>query len=362
LAEHPHPPGLVHLRHGLVVGLVPGRVGHVFARAVRVVGRHLELLAAVRGQNPTTRIDGDGRHRRIVRPPVGHPLPDPPHQKPIVVTVLAEPLPAAVGEHSGPLEQKQAVLRRRRQKPPPEGLLDEILIVVRRLEAQQRKAEAVLAAALAVAPAGVAAQLREKRRDLVRETQRRWIVESFNGDLDRRLRPPGEGRRKNGLAVGLRSHKARGVHLHHARRLDRVFHVVREIAEAAVGEPAGDDHLEPRVGTHQSRRPAQVLLLGAGRLDLKLHGTAGVLDGPVRRPDQEHQHDRRASPHGSTSHRSPIAGPEIPLAPGKAFVMPSPPKLISSVGRNVTAKIPQTSSRIGRASGSTRYWGRPSRS
>ena len=70
------------------------------------------------------------------------------------------------------LEQQQALVGRGREQPPAAAFLHQVLVILRRLEAEQRQLEAVLAARLAVAAAAVAAELGEDRHDLIGEVDR----------------------------------------------------------------------------------------------------------------------------------------------------------------------------------------------
>ena len=68
---------------------------------------------------------------------------------------------------------------------PAAGFLDQGGVIELRLEAEQRQLEAVLAARLAVAAAGVAAELGEDRHDLVAEVDRQVDVAVCRRDRDR---------------------------------------------------------------------------------------------------------------------------------------------------------------------------------
>ena len=92
---------------------------------------------------------------------VGHALLDPaPHQA-IGGRIELDPLAAAVRQAGRRLEQQQALIGRGREEPAAAAFLHEVLVILLRLEAEQRQAEAVLAARLAVAAAAVAAVLGE---------------------------------------------------------------------------------------------------------------------------------------------------------------------------------------------------------
>src|SRR5262249_45390487 len=79
------------------------------------------------------------------------------------------------------------VLRGGGQQAPAAGLLDEGGVVHLGDEAEQGEGEPVLAAGLAVAAAGVTAQLREDRHHLVGEVDRQGDVAARG--RDRQLRP-----------------------------------------------------------------------------------------------------------------------------------------------------------------------------
>src|SRR4029079_5132362 len=106
---------------------------------------------------------------------VRHALGDPADDQPIFVAVLLQLVAAAARDSRDALEEEQAVLGRRGEEAPAERLLDQVLVVVTGLEPEEREPEAVLAAALTVAAAAVAAELREDRRDLVREVDERRV-------------------------------------------------------------------------------------------------------------------------------------------------------------------------------------------
>ena len=82
--------------------------------------------------------------------------------------------------------EQQAGVGRGGKDPPAAPFLDERLVVEGRLEAEQAQPEAVLAARLAVAAAGVAAELGEDRHDLVGEVDRQPRGEVLDGHRNRR--------------------------------------------------------------------------------------------------------------------------------------------------------------------------------
>ena len=94
-------------------------------------------------------------------------------------------LPPPWAMRAGRLEQQQAVSGAAGKSAAAAVFLDQRLVVELRLEAEQRQLEAVLAARLAVAAAGVAAELGEDRHDLVGEVDRQVDVACFR--LDRHL-------------------------------------------------------------------------------------------------------------------------------------------------------------------------------
>src|SRR5438309_592652 len=79
---------------------------------------------------------------------------------------------AAVGDRAGGLEQQQAVVGGGEEQAPAAALLDQGVVIEGGVEAEQRQFEAVLAQGLAVAAAGVAAELGEDRHHLVTEADR----------------------------------------------------------------------------------------------------------------------------------------------------------------------------------------------
>ena len=80
----------------------------------------------------------------------------------------------------GGFEQQQAVFGRGGKKPAATRFFDEMFVVLRRLEAEQGEPKSILAARLAVAAAGVATGFRENGHDLIREIDRRNLVEMLD--------------------------------------------------------------------------------------------------------------------------------------------------------------------------------------
>src|SRR5690606_18611890 len=113
--------------------------------------------------------DFDSLDGRIVFLAVGGSLGNPTQQQVVLIGALFQPAAPAVGQLVERFAQQQTELRGRRKNAPPTVLLDQPLEVLFGIEAQQRQAEAVLAARFAMAAAGVAARLGEDRHNLVGE-------------------------------------------------------------------------------------------------------------------------------------------------------------------------------------------------
>ena len=188
-AEHAHLPVVAgHDRHaaGQLLGRdqaadVDGRHFHVIRverraasdirrAAVRVMGQDDQLLLAIAAQNAFRREHLDARDRRIVRIAIRHALFDPAAERAIGGGCGIQPLPAPVRQLAGRLQQQQAAVRSGGEQPASASLLDQVFEILRRLEAQQRQGEPVLAARLPVAAAAVAAVFGEDGDDLVRES------------------------------------------------------------------------------------------------------------------------------------------------------------------------------------------------
>src|SRR5688572_24756100 len=95
-----------------------------------------------------------------------------------------EPFSAAVLHRPSGFPQQQTLRGRLWEEPPAAGLINECLVILRRLEAEQRQLEPVLPVRLAVARARVAAELRKKGHDVVREMDLRSRL-GFAGTGDR---------------------------------------------------------------------------------------------------------------------------------------------------------------------------------
>ncbi len=162
--------------HFHVVGLVLGRAGDVFGRAVRIVGHDQDLLLRLFAQRPLRRKHLDPLDRRVPLAAIGHALQNPAPQQSVRVRIVLQPGTAAMRGHADRLEQQQALFGRSGEQPPAATLLDQVLEVLARLEAQQRQLEPVLAPRLAVATAAVAAQLGEDRHDLIRKVDRHFVA------------------------------------------------------------------------------------------------------------------------------------------------------------------------------------------
>ena len=119
-------------------------------------------------------------------------------------------LPPPWGTVAGRLGQQQALLGRGREEPAAAAFLDQRLVVELRLEAEQGEPEAVLAARLAVAAAGVAAELGEDRDDLVGEVDGPPVGELADGDRHPGF-PPSRSDRDRRRPVPSRHDQAGGV-------------------------------------------------------------------------------------------------------------------------------------------------------
>ena len=167
----------------VVVALVLGPAGHVLDRARRCSGRRPRAAAcSCRGHDPVLGVDGDPGHGRVGRPCRRHPGGDPAADRACTRRESGSSfLPPPWGTRPVAFSRKQARVRGGGEQPPAAALLHQGLVVEVRLEAEQREPEPVLAARLAVAAAGVAAELGEDRHDLVGEVDRQVLV----GVLDR---------------------------------------------------------------------------------------------------------------------------------------------------------------------------------
>ena len=127
-----------------------------------------------------------------------------------------EPLAAGVRHGAGGLLEQQALGRDGEVDAPAADLAGEAVVVAVGVEAEQREAEAVLAAGRAVAAAGVAAGPHEDRHHVELEADRRLDrgLRDLDRDLDRlaaegdrrarsrRRRPGGRSRRRGGRGPG----------------------------------------------------------------------------------------------------------------------------------------------------------------
>jgi hypothetical protein len=206
------------------------------------VGVHGELLPALPRQDAVLGGDADLRDDRVGVPAVGHAGGDPPADDPVLVAAGVHLPAAAVRDRADGLLQKQRGVGGGGQEPPAAGLLHQRLVVEFRLEAQQRQAEAVLPAGLAVAAAGVAPELGEHRHDLVREVDRQVLADVLGGDRDAGGLAAERGHEFGG-AVGPRGDPAGRGDGGDLAVGDGVRGVVGEVAEPAVGEGGGDDEL-----------------------------------------------------------------------------------------------------------------------
>jgi hypothetical protein len=137
--------------------------------------------------------------------------------------VLLKPGAAAVRGYADRLGEQHALVGRGRKQPPPAAFFHQVLVVFGRLEAQERKFEAILTAGLAMAAAAVAAELGENRRDLIGKVDQGLVAEVGHRHTGGGGDPIGTLARQRDLAVGQGSQKARLVDLNHAGRseLDR---------------------------------------------------------------------------------------------------------------------------------------------
>ena len=105
---------------------------------------------------------------------------DPRDQGPILRGGRLQPRAAAVGDSPRRLEEQQAPLRIEPGEPPRPRIAGHALVVARRVVAEQRQAEAVLAVRLAMTRTRVAAGPRQDRHHVLRE-----IPASFRPGEDR---------------------------------------------------------------------------------------------------------------------------------------------------------------------------------
>ena len=142
--------------------------------------------------------------------PSGHPGRDPAGNQAIFVRVGLHLPAAAVGRPGRRLAEQEALLGGGGEEPTPTPFLHERLVIERGLEPEQAQPESVLTARLAVAPARVAAELREDRHDLIGEIDRPTGRELADGDGNGRVeRSERHGDRRR--AVAPRRDRARGV-------------------------------------------------------------------------------------------------------------------------------------------------------
>ena len=147
----------------------------VLRRAVGVVGDHHELLLAARRERARRRQDFDLAHLRIIRLAERQALLDPAVDQSIGDGIGLHPLPAAMRDQAGRLQQQQAALGRSGEQTPAAAFLHQVVVILARLEAQERQAKAVLPARLAVTAAAIAGELGEDRDDLIREVDRQVV-------------------------------------------------------------------------------------------------------------------------------------------------------------------------------------------
>ena len=185
-----------------VVRLVHGGVRDVLDRAIRHSGEDDELLAGAWLHDALSRVKRDRLELGIVGLAVGHSLPDPLHEHPVIKRIGINPRASAVRQLPCRLEQEQTALRRGRENSAPASLAKQILVILLRLEAEQRQLETVLPTGFPVATAAVAAVLGEQWHDRVGEVHRPFSSDRLDLEWNRGRPARLDGRGDDALAVG----------------------------------------------------------------------------------------------------------------------------------------------------------------
>src|SRR5213593_3108164 len=109
-----------------------------------------QLLLAIQRHGPFPGEDLDALDSRVIGRAVRHALCDPTDQQFIIIGVGVETLPAAMWQRRSALEEQKTVSGRGGEKPPAARLFDQVLIILGGFKSQQREAEPILAAGLAM--------------------------------------------------------------------------------------------------------------------------------------------------------------------------------------------------------------------
>jgi hypothetical protein len=113
-------------------------------------------------------------------------LADPADQELALVRILGQPSPATVRKEVRRLCDQEGKLGIGGKDPPAARLVDEEGVILGGLEAEERKAEAVLPVRLPVAATGVAAEPGEDRNDLVGKADGELLTDPFDTQGERR--------------------------------------------------------------------------------------------------------------------------------------------------------------------------------
>ena len=199
---------LVHLRHLFVVRFVLHRPRDVPGGVVAEIGGDSQLLGGLGIGEAILGRHLDARQLGIVLGPVGQPLPDPAHEKLVVVALLLQPRAALVGELATALEDEETVFRGGTKDPASPGLLHKVLVVVPRFIAEEGKFESILSVCFSVTATAVASLPGQYRNHFIGKADRNECSHEGNGDLHRRALHSGEGGSDGRLSVHESAHES----------------------------------------------------------------------------------------------------------------------------------------------------------
>ena len=185
-----------------VIGKKESEPRDIAAGAIRIIGHDHRAVAGglSRGslEQNARRQHADagdrGCFRRVVRSPVGDPLVN----RGIERTIRLEAFATSVRDRTRRLFEKQGFLRRREIEASTDEFLGEPEVIARRVEAEQRKPESILATSGPVTRSGIAARPEEDRQDIETEGNRPRVRRATHLDRHRdrfALRRNSQGRR-----------------------------------------------------------------------------------------------------------------------------------------------------------------------
>jgi hypothetical protein len=219
-------------------------------------------------------------------------LRDPAAEHAVIRGIAVDTGAAAVRDAAGRLQEQQTCFGGGEDDSPTAScLFHEVFVVFFRLEAEQRQGEVLLPTRLAVAAAGVAAELREQGDDLVGEAYL-WFVGQA-GDLHLDLGGLAvEHGTKGRFALRSRDQPTAGMDGHDASGLGGQRGGAGQVARFAVGRLARHDDLPPTIGADQFED--RVL-----RVALNAEGVHSWLSRCGDGKDERRQRDNEPACHGS---------------------------------------------------------------